>query len=439
MSRNEIKNQIFDLVEKYYMEFHHQETPSLDRIPYAGRNFDQKEMINLIDSALDFWLTEGKYCKALEDRIQGFLGVKFCHLVNSGSSANLIALSALTSPTLEERRIQKADEVIVVAASFPTTINPILQIGAVPVFVDIDDSLNLDSSYLSQALSPKTKAVMIAHTLGSPFNFNSIKEFCELHNLWLIEDNCDAFGAKYDGKMTGSLGDISTLSFYPSHHITTGEGGAVITDSPKLSKLILSFRDWGRDCWCPPGKDNTCGKRFSQSFTKLPDNYDHKYIYSHIGYNLKMTDMQASIGVAQIEKLKSFVEKRIENWFFFHESLKEFNNVFLFPKTNELAEPSWFGFYLELKKDIPFRKKDLIEFLEKNNIQTRQLFSGNITRQPMFDNLELEKEYRIASPLKRSDQAMDLGFWFGVNPSFSESQKVFIISKIKEFLSLYGY
>lgn len=437
MSQNEIKNQIFDLVEKYYREFHNQKNPSIEHIPYAGRNFDHLEIINLVDSALDFWLTEGKYSKTLENKIKCFLNVKYCHLVNSGSSANLIALSALTSPSLENRRIRKADEVIVVAASFPTTINPVLQIGAVPVFIDIDDSLNLDSSYLSRAISPKTKAVMIAHTLGNPFNFKSIQDFCKQNDLWLIEDNCDAFGAKYDGQMTGSLGDISTLSFYPSHHITTGEGGAVMTNSPELSKLVLSYRDWGRDCWCPPGRDNTCGKRFNQNFSKLPDNYDHKYIYSHIGYNLKMTDLQASVGVAQMDKIEGFITSRNSNWDYIHKILSHYKKFFRFVKVNPNSQPSWFGFYMEVRDEAPFSKTDLVDFLEKHNIQTRQLFSGNITKQPMFDHLTLNKDYRIVSTLNRSDQAMNSGFWVGVNPAFTSDQLEYIKYSLEKFLKKY--
>ncbi|MBI4839265.1 MAG: lipopolysaccharide biosynthesis protein RfbH [Nitrospirae bacterium] len=413
--------------------------PGQSRINYAGRVFDEKEMINLIDSSLDFWLTAGKYAEKFERDSADFLGVKYCSLANSGSSANLLAFMALTSTRLGEKRIKKGDEVITAAAAFPTTVTPIIQYGAVPVFVDITlPTYNIDCAMLEKALSKKTKAVMLAHTLGNPFNLQAIKDFCDKHNLWLVEDNCDALGAKYlyngEWKYTGTIGHIGTSSFYPPHHITMGEGGAVYTNDARLKRLIESFRDWGRDCWCPSGHDNTCRKRFKQQFGELPYGYDHKYVYSHLGYNLKVTDMQPAIGCAQLNKLPDFIELRKRNWRLLRNGLAGLSDKFILPEATHNSDPSWFGFLLTLRDNAGFTRSDIVNYLELNKIQTRMLFTGNILRHPCFDELKKSAEgYRIVGELKNTDTIMEQSFWVGVYPAITEEAAEFIIEKFHEF------
>ena len=436
-SKKELKAEIFRKVKEYYLLSHKNNFDEFmpgDKINYAGRVFDEEELINLIDSSLEFWLTYGKYSKKFELKLAEFLGVSYCLLVNSGSSANLLAFMALTSPLLNERQIKRGDEVITVAACFPTTVSPILQYGAVPVFVDIDiETANIDCKLLDNALSPKTKAVVLAHTLGNPFNVEFIKGFCKKHSLWLIEDNCDSLGSKYDGKYTGTFGDIGTSSFYPPHHMTMGEGGAVYTSNGVLHKIMLSMRDWGRDCWCDSGKDNTCGKRFSGQYGLLPYGYDHKYVYSHLGFNLKATDLQAAIGCAQLKKLPQFIKKRKENFNFLYKSLKNISKITLFSKL-EKSEPSWFGFMITLNKKINFNRNEIVLFLEKNNIQTRNLFSGNITRHPCFLSLKRNYDYRISGDLLNTDWIMNNSFWIGVYPGMGKKQLNYIVKKIIEFI-----
>ncbi len=434
-----LKEQIFALTKEYYKHIHQPKihkpfNPASDRVNYAGRVFDESEMINLVDSALDFWLTYGHYSKTFEKRLAEYLGVRWALLVNSGSSANLLAFMALTSPLLKERQVKRGDEVITVAAGFPTTIAPIVQYGAIPVFVDVElETANIDVTQLKVALSEKTKAVMLAHTLGNPFDIEKVKAFCNKHNLWLIEDNCDALGSEYDGKKTGTFGDIGTSSFYPPHHMTMGEGGAVYTDNPLLKKILLSIRDWGRDCWCESGVDNTCGARFSQQFGTLPKGYDHKYVYSHFGYNLKVTDMQAAIGVAQLEKLDDFTAARRKHFELLREGLQGLKNFFIFPKTYEKANPSWFGFLIVLRKDTPFSRNDIVGYLEKNRIQTRNLFAGNITRQPLFNSLKEEEDYKIIGTLSQTDRLMNNAFWVGVYPGMRKEAIYYMIETIHIF------
>ncbi|MDX1809600.1 MAG: lipopolysaccharide biosynthesis protein RfbH [Sulfurospirillaceae bacterium] len=434
----QLKQEILDKTKEYY-ELVHKPNQTKEfvagksRVNYAGRVFDEKEMINLVDSSLDFWLTYGDYSKIFEKKLAQFLGVRWAFLVNSGSSANLLAFYALTSPLLKERQIKRGDEVITVAAGFPTTIAPIVQYGAVPVFVDMElTHFNIDVTQLEKALSPKTKAVMIAHTLGNPFNIKAVKEFCDQHNLWLVEDNCDALGSLYDNKPTGTWGDIGTSSFYPPHHMTMGEGGATYTDNPLLKKIMLSMRDWGRDCWCESGVDNTCGARFSQSFGSLPKGYDHKYVYSHFGFNLKVSDMQAAVGVAQLEKFPSFVEKRKENFKKLYNGLKEINELQLV-ETQPNSDPSWFGFMMTLKDGVKFTRNELVEFLENNNIQTRNLFAGNMLRHPMFDSMIEDKDYRVINELTNTDKIMTDSFWIGLYPGMGDEAIGYMIEKIREF------
>lgn len=407
------------------------------RVNYAGRVFDEKEMINLVDSSLDFWLTYGNYSKQFEKKFADYLGVRWTFLVNSGSSANLLAFYALTSPLLGDRQVKRGDEVITVAAGFPTTVAPIVQYGAVPVFVDMElIHFNIDVNQLERALSPKTKAVMIAHTLGNPFNLRAVKEFCDKHNLWLIEDNCDALGSTYEGKSTGTWGDIGTSSFYPPHHMTMGEGGATYTDNPLLKKIMLSMRDWGRDCWCESGVDNTCGCRFSQSFGTLPKGYDHKYIYSHFGFNLKVSDMQAAIGVAQLEKLPAFVEKRKKNFIKLYDGLKNIDKFIVNTPTPN-SNPSWFGFMITLKDGVEFSRNELVEYLESANIQTRNLFAGNMLRHPMFESMLEGTDYRVIGNLDNTDKIMNDSFWIGLYPEMGDDAIGYMIKTIKAFVSLY--
>lgn len=437
--QEELKQEILEKTKQYYELVHKpkQEAEFIEgksKINYAGRVFDDVEMRYLVDSALDFWLTYGEYSKIFEKKLAEYLGTKWAFLVNSGSSANLLAFYSLTSPLLGEKRIKRGDEVITVAACFPTTVAPIVQYGAIPVFVDMElRYFNIDTTKLESALTAKTKAVMVAHTLGNPFDIKTVKEFCDKHDLWLIEDNCDALGSTYEGKPTGTWGDIGTSSFYPPHHMTMGEGGAVYTDNPIIKKILLSMRDWGRDCWCDSGMDNTCGKRFSMSFGKLPKGYDHKYVYSHFGFNLKVSDMQAAVGVAQIEKLPYFVKKRKENFKKLYTGLKGIEE-FIFVEPQQNSDPSWFGFMITLKDDVIFSRNEITEYLEKNNIQTRNLFAGNILKHPLFNSMRKGEDYRIAGELRNTDKIMNDSFWIGLYPGMSNRAIDYIIEKIKMFI-----
>ena len=435
----QLKQEILQKTKEYYELVHKpQQTKKFiegkSRVNYAGRVFDEKEMQYLVNSSLDFWLTYGDYSKTFEKSLAKFLNVRWAFLVNSGSSANLLAFYTLTSPLLKERQVKRGDEVITVAAGFPTTITPIVQYGAIPVFVDMElTHFNIDVTQLETALSSKTKAVMIAHTLGNPFNIKAVKEFCDKHNLWLIEDNCDALGSTYDGKPTGTWGDIGTSSFYPPHHMTMGEGGATYTDNPLLQKIMLSMRDWGRDCWCESGVDNTCGKRFSMSFGNLPKGYDHKYVYSHFGFNLKVSDMQAAVGVAQLEKFPSFVEIRKKNFLKLYDSLKDIEE-FILVEAQPNSNPSWFGFMMTLTDKASFTRNEIVEFLEKNNIQTRNLFAGNILRHPLFDAMLENKDYKVVGNLVNTDKIMNDSFWIGLYPGMGDDVITYMIKKIKEFV-----
>ena len=432
----QLHDEIIDKVKEYYLCCHGRKkdfTPGVDKVNYAGRVFDENEMTNLVDSALEFWLTAGRYANAFEQRLAGMLGVKHALLVNSGSSANLLAFMALTSPLLKERQIRRGDEVITAACGFPTTVAPIVQYGAVPVFVDVDvATANIIPEQLEKALSPRTKAVMIAHTLGNPFDLRAISEFCRKHSLFLIEDNCDSLGSKVDGKYTGSWGDIGTSSFYPPHHLTMGEGGAVYTSDPLLFKILKSMRDWGRACHCDSGRDNACGCRFNGQFGTLPFGYDHKYVYSHFGYNLKATEMQAAIGVAQLDKLEGFTAKRKENFEYLYSKLSGIEDLQLFEKIPG-ADPSWFGFLMTLKSSSSFKRNDFSNYLEANKIQTRNLFAGNITRHPCFEGLVPDKDFRIAVPLVNTDIMMNNSVWIGVYPGMGKALLDYMAEKILEF------
>ena len=437
MTKEQAASHIIDNVKEYYKTF--MQKPQYregDRIPYASRVFDERELANLVDSSLEFWLTSGRYTDQFEKQFAEYLRLPFCSLVNSGSSANLLAFMTLTSPLLKERALKRGDEVITVAAGFPTTVTPILQFGAVPIFVDVTiPQYNIDVSMLEKALSPKTKAVMLAHTLGNPFDLKTVKNFCQNHNLWLVEDNCDALGSTYtiDGvtKFTGSFGDIGTSSFYPPHHMTMGEGGAVYTSDPLLHKIIRSMRDWGRDCACPSGKDNLCGYRFNMKFGDLPAGYDHKYVYSHFGYNLKATDMQAAIGCAQLEKISSFTEKRRRNWQRLHEGLQNLQDKLILPEAAPHSDPSWFGFLLTCKNGVD--RNTLVRNIEDKNIQTRMLFAGNLVKHPCFDELRKSGEgYRIIGTLDETDRIMNDTFWIGVYPGMNDEMIDKMIDVIKE-------
>lgn len=424
-TKQEAIKQILDLVREYHDKYMVR-APWQDgeRINYAGRVFDADEMVNLADSTLEFWLTSGKYTERFEKELGKYLNLPYVSLVNSGSSANLLAFMTLTSPLLKERQIKRGDEVISVACGFPTTITPILQYGAVPVFIDVSlETGNIDVNMLEKALSPKTKAVMLAHSLGNPFDIKAISEFCEKYNLWLIEDNCDALGSEYtlDGKTrkTGTFGDIGTSSFYPPHHLTMGEGGAVYTKSALLNRIIRSFRDWGRDCYCPSGKDDTCGCRFSKQYGELPLGFDHKYTYSHFGYNLKATDMQAAIGCAQLKKLESFTKKRRENFEYLKAKLESIQDKLLLPQATENSNPSWFGFLMLCKDGVS--RNDLVLALEKSGIQTRALFAGNIIKHPCFDSIRNSDAYRVVGELTNTDKMMNNAFWVGVYPGMSSA------------------
>ncbi|MCP4648159.1 MAG: lipopolysaccharide biosynthesis protein RfbH [bacterium] len=437
-----LKAIIFGKTENYYSTIHQLSQPSefepgKSKIHYGGRVFDEKEMINLIDSSLDFWLTTGKYAQKFEKEFAEFLGVKSCLLTNSGSSANLLAFMALTSDLLDDRKIARGDEVITVAAAFPTTVSPIVQYGAIPVFVDVElETYNVDCAQLEDAISERTKAVMLAHTLGNPFNINKIQEFCNKHNLWLIEDNCDALGSEYAGRYTGTFGDIATCSFYPPHHITMGEGGAVLTGDSLLKKILLSFRDWGRDCQCNSGQDNLCGKRFSSQLGELPYGYDHKYVYSHFGYNLKLTDMQAAIGCAQLEKLPDFIRTRRKNHALLLQGLKKHEDKFLLPSPTKNSKPSWFGFMLTLRDGTGFTRKAIVDHLEEKGIQTRMLFSGNLINHPCFNYMRRKEcGHRIVGQLKNTDKIMHDSFWLGVYPGMTTEKTEFVIDTLSDFVS----
>lgn len=438
-TEEEARTEILKLVKEYAQRYHTQkEFKEGDKINYASRVYDDEEIVNLVDSSLEFWLTTGRYTIEFEEKLAEYLGVKYCSFVNSGSSANLLAFMTLTSPLLEDRQIKRGDEVITVAAGFPTTVAPIIQYGAVPVFVDVTiPQYNIDVSLLEDALSAKTKAVMLAHTLGNPFDLKSMKEFCDKHNLWLIEDNCDALGSTYKingkTKQTGTIGDIGTSSFYPPHHMTTGEGGAVYTDNPLLHKIIKSFRDWGRDCQCQSGQDNLCGNRFTGKFGELPVGYDHKYVYSHFGYNLKATDMQAAIGCAQIEKFPTFVEKRKQNFNRLYDGLNELSDKLILPEKVENSDPSWFGFMITVRDGISRNK--IVQYLEDHGVQTRMLFAGNIVKHPCFDEIRDDtSKYRVIGELKNTDSIMNDTFWIGVYPGMTEEKIDYMIKCIKESL-----
>jgi len=438
MNEKDARKYILEAVKQYCDKYHNKlnDFSVGDKISYAARIYDSKEMVNLVDSSLEFWLTSGKYTDIFEKKFSDFLNVKYCSFVNSGSSANLLAFMSLTSTLLGDRAIKPGDEVITVSAGFPTTVTPIIQYGAIPVFVDVTiPQYNIDITMLEEALSEKSKAIMIAHTLGNPFDLSAIKRFCEKNNLWLIEDNCDALGTQYliDGneKYTGTIGDIGTSSFYPPHHITTGEGGAVYTDNPLLHKIIKSMRDWGRDCMCPSGVDNMCGHRFDNEYKELPKGYDHKYVYSHFGYNLKATDMQASIGCAQLEKLPDFIEKRRQNFEYLYNGLKSISDKIILPSACRNSKPSWFGFLITCKGDV--KRDDIVLFLEARGIQTRMLFAGNLIKHPCFDELrESGQGYRVVGDLTNTDKIMNDSFWIGLYPGMSKDMLDFMIESIKE-------
>jgi CDP-4-dehydro-6-deoxyglucose reductase, E1 len=430
--RSKLREQILNLVQQYHEETYASEAfiPGESEVPVSGRVFDSDEMVHLVDASLDFWLTTGRFADQFEKTFAHYMGVRHALLCNSGSSANLLALSALTSTKLGDRQLLPGDEVITVAAGFPTTINPIVQNQLIPVFLDVDlGTYNVSTTHLEEAVTPKTKAIMIAHTLGNPFDLETVTAVAHKHNLWLIEDNCDAVGAKYNGRLTGSFGHIATVSFYPAHHITMGEGGCVLTNRPQLKKLIESFRDWGRDCWCAPGVANTCGKRFDWQLGDLPHGYDHKYIYSHIGYNLKLTDMQAAVGVAQLKKLPAFIDVRQRNWQQFYDGLKPYEQFIRLPKATPNSQPSWFGFLLSVQPDAPFSRNQLIHHLEENRVATRLLFSGNITRQPAYQNVN----YRVVGELINTDFVMNNTFWIGVYPKLTPQMVDYAIGVFADF------
>lgn len=435
MNKDQIREQILQLVRRYGDLA--TQPPAFESgktvIPPSGKVIGAREMELMVDASLDGWLTTGRFNEEFEKKLAAFLGVKFLITVNSGSSANLVAFSTLTSPKLGDRAIRPGDEVIGVAAGFPTTVNPIIQFGAVPVFVDVElGTYNIDATKIEAAISPKTKAIMLAHTLGNPYNLEVITALCKKHNLWLIEDCCDALGATYQGQLVGTFGDIGTLSFYPAHHITMGEGGAVFTNNPELKLIAESFRDWGRDCYCAPGKDNTCGKRFCWKLGSLPEGYDHKYTYSHLGYNLKITDMQAACALAQMERLEGFVQARRDNFSYLHDRLQSCAEFLILPHATPNSTPSWFGFPITLKPEADFRRVDLLAYLDQHKIGTRLLFAGNLTRQPYM----IGREYRISGELTNTDIVMNQTFWVGVYPGLSREMLDFIVEKLETFLGV---
>lgn len=438
----EARKQIKDMVAKYYYDFKepieskNKFVPG-DRVSYASRVYDEKEMQSLTDAMLDFWLTTGRFSEQFEKEFAEWIGVKYAHLVNSGSSANLIAFTVLTAPELGERQIKRGDEVITVACGFPTTVTPILQYGAVPVFVDVTvPQYNIDVTRLEDALSTKTKAVMIAHTLGNPFDLKSVKEFCEKHNLWLVEDNCDALGTQYsiegETKFTGTWGDIGTSSFYPPHHMTMGEGGCVYTNNSKLNRLILSFRDWGRDCICPSGKDDFCGHRYDGQFGQLPKGYDHKYVYSHFGYNLKVTDLQAAVGVEQLKKFPDFIKRRRHNWDRLYKALESVQDKIILPEAAENSCPSWFGFLISIRLETGIKRNDITRYIEEHNVQTRLLFSGNLIKHPCFDEIRDSDAYRVIGELNNTEYIMNNTFWVGVYPGMTDDMIDYMAQVIRE-------
>jgi CDP-6-deoxy-D-xylo-4-hexulose-3-dehydrase len=433
--KNKIREQISKLVEKYaQLEINPGLfIPGQTSIPSSGKLIGTKELQLMVEASLDGWLTAGRFNKDFELRLASYIGTKNLITVNSGSSANLIAFNALTSPKLGNRAIKKGDEVIGVAAAFPTTVNPIIQFGAIPVFVDVEiETYNINPTKIEAAIGPRTKAIMLAHTLGNPFNLSEIKKICIKYNLWLIEDCCDALGSTYNGKMVGTYGDIGTLSFYPAHHITMGEGGAVFTDNDELKVILESFRDWGRDCYCPPGSDNTCGKRFCWKLGFLPEGYDHKYTYSHMGYNLKITDMQAACGLGQLDSLKTFVSQRKNNFKYFLDKIKIAEEFIILPKATEGSDPSWFGFPLTIRDNSPVRRVDLLKYLELNKIGTRLLFAGNLTKQPYM----VGRNFRVHGELQQTDRIMHDTFWLGIHPGITEEMLNYSAKKIEEFLGL---
>jgi len=432
-----IRQRIFDSVKEFYKVYHGTGSAkkNVERIPYAGRVFDENELIALVDSSLDFWLTAGRYADKFEEGLARFLGIKYCLLTNSGSSANLLAVSALTSHLLTDRQLKPGDEVITTACGFPTTLNPILQNKLVPVFVDVGPgTYNIRINKIEKAITKRTKAIFVAHTLGNPVDMDGMCKIVKKYNLWCIEDNCDALGSKYKGRYTGTFGDISTCSFYPPHHITMGEGGAVLTNNSLLRKIILSFRDWGRDCWCGPGEDDTCRKRFNRKFGDLPHGYDHKYVYSHVGYNLKITDMQAAIGVAQLKKLPKFIKARKNNFSFLKKHLKKYKKYLILSEPEKSSDPSWFGFPILVKDDAPFTRNDIVNFLEDSNIATRMLFGGNLAKQPAYKNAK----YRVSENLNNTDLVMNNLFWIGVYPGLTEKMLSYICERFDMFFVKYS-
>jgi len=431
----QLRKQINSLVKEYAEEVYSPKEFIAGEtvIPPSGKVIGSAELENMVDASLDGWLTTGRFNDLFEKKLADFLGVKFALSVNSGSSANLVAFSTLTSPKLGDRAIKKGDEVIGVAAGFPTTVNPIIQFGAIPVFVDVDMTThNINVDLIEAAITPKTKAIMLAHTLGNPFNAGKIKAICEKYNLWLIEDCCDALGAKYDGQMVGTFGDIATLSFYPAHHITMGEGGSVFTNNPQLKMIAESFRDWGRDCYCAPGCDDTCGNRFGQQFGSLPHGYDHKYVYAHLGYNLKITDMQAACGLAQLNRAQEFIDRRNENYKYLKSRLTNLQEFLDIAEPTKNSTPSWFGFPITLKESANVSRVELIKYLDQNNIGSRLLFAGNLSRQPYFEGVE----YRVVGDLVNTDRTMNQTFWIGIYPGLGQEHFEFVVSKLEEFFGI---
>ena len=430
-----LRNEIANLVSKY-AAINYEPTPFIPGetiVPPSGKLLGEEEMQNMVAASLDAWLTTGRFNAEFEKKLAAFLGVKYCLSVNSGSSANLVAFSSITSPKLGDRAVKKGDEVIGVAAGFPTTVNPIIQFGAIPVFVDVDiHTYNVNADLIEAAITSKTKAIMLAHALGNPFNLNKVTELCKKYNLWLIEDTCDALGAEYNGQKVGTFGDIGTLSFYPAHHMTMGEGGAVFMNSSELKSIAESYRDWGRDCYCAPGCDNTCGCRFEQKHGDLPYGYDHKYVYSHSGYNLKITDMQAACGLAQLDKLDFFIARRRENFSYLKEKLQTLNDFIHLPIATENSNPSWFGFPITLKDSCGSNRVDLLKFLDNHKIGTRLLFAGNLTKQPYFKDIE----YRVVGELTHTDKTMNDTFWIGVQPALTNDHLDFVVEKMEEFFGL---
>ncbi len=425
------REEIRQKVRIFFQKYHQQKT---EGVPVSGRVYDENDMTNLIDASLDFWLTEGRFSKLFTTELKNFLGLTYVILTNSGSSSNLLAFSALTSPLLKERQLKPGDEVICVATCFPTTLSPIIQNQCIPVFLDIElGTYNIDTTLLEKAITPKTKAIFLAHTLGNPFNLEEIMRIAKIHNLWVIEDCCDALGSEYQHKKVGTFGDISTFSFYPAHHITTGEGGALATDNPLLKRILTSFRDWGRDCWCDTGKSNTCGKRFQWQLGNLPKCYDHKYIYSHIGYNLKMTDLQAAIGHSQLQKISLFQEKRKKNFEEITKILKPYEKYFILPTPTPQSDPSWFGFLISIRENSPFTKNEIVSYLEQHKIATRALFAGNILRQPGYMNIN----HRIVGQLVNTDYAMNNTFWIGVYPGITTEKLTEVKQVFDEFITRY--